>query len=148
MPLTATTKILIALGIVVFVFVIGISAFLVWMILFPGKPSPADEAKIAEGREFAKTTDQQGCITEGVKRARQIGFFDIDKKVAHKYFVAGCLQNSRPTPGFCDEIPGFWNFKGKEWEQAQCEKVGLNPLGTACEIVYEEQIDFCSGHYK
>ena len=107
MPLTATTKILIALGIVVFVFVIGIGAFLVWMILFPGKPSPADEAKIAEGREFAKTTDQQGCITEGVKRARQIGFFDIDKKVAHKYFVAGCLKNSRPTPGFCDDVPGF-----------------------------------------
>src|SRR5207253_2820461 len=82
--------------------------------------------------------------TEGVKRARQIGFFDIDKKVAHKYFVAGCLQNSRPTPDFCDDVPGFWNFKGKEWEQAQCEKVGLNPLGTACEIVYEEQIDFFS----
>jgi hypothetical protein len=146
MPLTSTKKILIVLGLVVFLFVLGIAAIVGWLIWMPEKPTPEDEAKMAEGREFAKTTDQNGCITEGVRRARQIGFLEIGKAVANQYFVQQCLRNSRPTPRFCDGVPGFWNLKGDEWKDAQCEKHGSKPLQSACTSVYDEQINFCGGY--
>ena len=146
MPLTSTKRTLIVLGVIVILFALGIAAFVGWLIWTPEKPSPEDEAKMAEGREFAKTTDQNGCLTEGVKRARHIGFLEMSKTVANEYFVEQCFRNSRPTPGFCDGVPGFWNLKGDEWKDTQCRKLGLKPLESACASVYEEQIIFCSGH--
>ncbi len=72
------------------------------------------QAMIA-GREFGRTTDENGCIEKGFLLKREIDKFDS----VILEFVGECLQSSEPTPNFCDGVPeedhlNFWNNKQGE----------------------------------
>lgn len=81
------------------------------------------------GREFGKTTDQNGCMEKGV--ALPNGFF---KKWS---FTSGCLRTSRPSPDFCKDVPGY-DYK---WGDEQCKKVGDNK-DSCIQAFYSKQF-FC-----
>lgn len=105
--------------------------------------SPKYEAKRAEGREYGKATDQQGCMKEGLARAKGINFIDVNALTLNSGFVEECLKASRPAPGFCNGVPSFWSFKDDEWKAAQCRKAGMDEFKTGCAAVFQDQIDFC-----
>lgn len=97
-----------------------------------------------EGREFGKKTDQQGCITEGMRRSKSIGLLDFSRAMELPAFRDSCLETSRPTPNFCDGVPSFWSMKESEWGAAQCRKAGINPETTGCVHVTKRKHQFCS----
>src|SRR5262245_30809916 len=68
-----------------------------------------------EGREFGRKTDQQGCMTEGMRRSASIGVLDLSGAVVLSTWTDACLKASRETPNFCDGVPGFWSMKETEW---------------------------------
>jgi len=105
--------------------------------------SPKYAAKQAEGREYGKGTDQQGCMKEGLARAQGIGFLDVNAQTLNNGFVEECLKASRPTPGFCQGVPSYWSMKDDEWKAAQCRKVGMDESKTGCSSVFQTQIEFC-----
>lgn len=70
-----------------------------------------------EGREFGRTTDQNGCIEKGFSLKTEIKSFD---KVILEY-VGECLQSSEAIPNFCDGVPEEDYISG--WNDKQCEKV-------------------------
>lgn len=147
MPLSVAKQILIAVSVVVLIVIIGVGFLVGWAFYMASDEGFKREVdtKSAEGREFGKTTDQRGCITEGLKRARPIGVQEIKYNAANHFFVHQCLKNSRPTPSFCDGVPAYWNPGGPRWATEQCKKAGLDPTAISCEGVFEKQIDFCSG---
>ena len=144
--MTKNTKIFLGVGCgalligVIVVVVGGIIAMKTW-----GKHFAEATTDIQQkGREFGKTTDQQGCITEGVQRSRSSGLLDFGAGMELGVFVDSCLAASRPTPNFCEGVPSFWSMKDSEWGMAECKKAGVDPEKTACIHVMKRKHQFCS----
>jgi hypothetical protein len=104
----------------------------------------ATQESEAEGREFGKTTDQEGCIKDGMRRSRSVGFVDFGGALALTAFVDACLNTSRPTEGFCNGVPSFWSMKEGEWGADLCRKAGIDPEKTACIHVTKRKHQFCT----
>ena len=97
------------------------------------------DAMQAQGTEFGKTTDQQGCVKEGLARSKKIK--DITSQVGNRDFVKGCLRSSQASAGFCDNVPSIVGKMFTDWEANQCEKIGSPTV--ACQDVMKEVILFC-----
>jgi hypothetical protein len=101
------------------------------------------DAKVDEGSGFGKTTDQLSCMQEGLARAKKMTGHDISQLTINQAFVEECLKTSRPTVSFCDGVPSMWKLSDSEWEQKQCEKIGLDVLRTGCRPVFAAKESFC-----
>jgi hypothetical protein len=86
----------------------------------------ASQKSYNEGTEYGRRTDNEGCLNEAAARhARVNGFTDF---VRNGVFMESCLNASRPTPGFCDDVPYETEFlKGAAWQSRQCKRFGLKP---------------------
>jgi hypothetical protein len=104
------------------------------------------EAREIEGREFGKTTTQEGCIKEGLERARKMTVFELKSNLLNQAFVENCLAASQPIPGFCDGIPRdtLLNTNAEsDWKDQQCEKVAMDDANTGCHAVFGAKVYFC-----
>ena len=98
----------------------------------------------AEGREFGKTTDRQGCMKEGMERSRSKGVLDLGAGMELSIFVDSCLKVSRETPNFCDGVPSMFSFEANDWAAGECKKAGLDPEKTACVHILKRKHQFCN----
>jgi hypothetical protein len=79
----------------------------------------------AEGRDFGRRTDNQGCVDEGISRYKKDP--GISSVMSNSLFMRICLDASKPTPGFCDEVPAQTEFiKSAQWRSAQCSRIDLS----------------------
>ena len=94
-----------------------------------------------EGEEYGRRMDDVGCLNEGVARqARVTGFRDMLK---NNFFTRACLEVARPTPDFCEGVPGRLEFmKGVGWQAQQCKRYGLGPE-TQCSQFFQQIQQFC-----
>lgn len=78
---------------------------------------------VAEGRNFGTNCDNQGCLGESIVRYK--------KKTGHlgaistNLFMQGCLESSRPTPGFCNKVPVGDMMKLADWRAEKCRQYDL-----------------------
>jgi hypothetical protein len=94
------------------------------------------------GRNFGAQTDNQGCVDEGVKRYRDAA--GLTEFIKHGIFVRSCLEASRETPNFCDDVPGAFEFtKTIQWRKAQCEKYH-SPGGEQCGNLFQQVQQYCA----
>jgi hypothetical protein len=57
--------------------------------------------------------------------------------------MRACLEASRPTPGFCDDVPRQTEFmKAITWQQRQCQRYGLPPE-KQCSQLFGQVQQFC-----
>jgi len=153
--MSTTMKILIPLGIGLFIIVV-ITAVTVGILLYVASHLSSDKelarqeaVKESEGREFGKTTDQEGCMKEGLVQAKTIPIFQLKSNSINRAFVRGCLESSRATPLFCDHIPTdslVHPSAESDWEDEQCEKIGMDVRETGCTFVFMAKIHFCHDH--
>jgi hypothetical protein len=78
------------------------------------------DAMEAQGTELGKTTDQQGCVKEGLARGQKIT--DITSQVGNRSFVKGCLRSSQASPGFCDDVPSIVGKMFTDWRRNNARK--------------------------
>ena|SRR2546421_1902783 len=124
---------------------IAIPVVIVIGVLLFVKDNPAEHTvREAEGREFAKTTDQEGCMREGLSRARHINLLSIEQLGYNHDFVQECLKSSRPTSGFCEGIPTSFVADAINWQEKQCKKSGMDEVLTGCKAVFEDKVQFCN----
>lgn len=144
--MTKNTKIFLGVGcgvlLIVGIAVVigGILAVNHWGKRFAETTARAEE----EGTEFGKTTDQQGCVDEGVQRSKKAALIDFSSGIGLSAFVGSCLKVSRPTEDFCDGVPAFGSMQDTEWSMSECREVGVNPEETACIYVMKSKHEFCS----
>jgi len=93
-----------------------------------------DEQAEIDGREFGKTTDQNGCMEKGFTIPISDERFDF----YNNRFINGCLSSSRPIPDFCEGVPFLFDRK---WFDEQCKKVGHNT--DSCLFAFIAKRDFC-----
>lgn len=92
-------KVLLIIGCILVVLVAGVIVGGIYLVRRYG-PEVVEAGKktIAEGEQYGKRTDNEGCLNEAVARhSRSEGFGDLIKT---NIFLRACLTASRPTPGF------------------------------------------------
>jgi hypothetical protein len=99
------------------------------------------KAVVAEGKDAGRKSDNQGCVDQSISRyKKEPGFAS---SIEASIFMQTCLQNSRPTPGFCDEVPKQTEFmRTAEWRVAQCKRVELSS-DNYCQHLFTPVQQFC-----
>src|SRR5262245_33509660 len=112
---------IVVFGVIGLAVVLGIVVLAVFIIFFKFSAGPRLDAMKNEGTEFGKTTDEQGCLDQGFARARKLAKSpDVLGDMGSGEFVSGCLRSSKPTPGFCNNVPdGLGGILGK-WQEREC----------------------------
>ena len=135
-------KVLIVLGALVTVLVVVLVAAGIYLVRRHG-PELVERGKqvYSEGQEYGRGTDQQGCFDEGLARHRRSsGFGELIKT---NLFLRACLEVSRETPGFCDDVPRQTEFvKSIKWQIDQCERHGLT-TEKQCGQLFQQVQQFC-----
>lgn len=94
-----------------------------------------------EARDFGKNTDNQGCVNETISRYKSEP--GITSAMSNAIFVRMCLDNSRPTPGFCESVPKQREFmRTAQWRKEQCQRAGLE-RDSYCESLFAPIQQFC-----
>jgi hypothetical protein len=132
------------LAIVIIVAVLGVGAIIAGLLLarkYGPELVQENGQAMDEGREYGRRTDDVGCLNEAVARqARVEGFRDMLK---NNFFTRSCLEVARPTPGFCDGVPGRLDFmKSIAWQAEQCKRHGLGPE-QQCSQFFQQIQQFC-----
>ena len=136
---------LIVLAVVVLLVVGLIGAGAVWWMRNKDALRARAKEIVAEGKDFGKTTDNQGCVDEAVARyKKEPGFLNA---FSNQGFLKGCLEASRPTPGFCDNIPVGELMKMKEWQESQCPRYNLE-TDRNCQTLLMSIAMYCSDRAK
>jgi hypothetical protein len=95
-----------------------------------------EQAK-ADGREFGKTTDQNGCMEKGFLRDAKAKGESFYSGVG---FVEECLKSSEPISDFCDGVPFDASVT---WNNEQCKKIGHST--ESCFRAFVAKRGFCNG---
>ncbi len=131
--------IVLVIGILLVIGVVGAGVFW-WM---RNKDALVGRAKevVAEGRDFGKTADNQGCVDESISRyKKEPGFGNA---ISTSIFMRTCLDASRPTTGFCDNVPKATEFmKSAEWRRDQCKRINLAG-DNYCQQLFQPMQEFC-----
>ena len=93
----------------------------------------------AEGTQFGKNTDKNGCMEKGFTLKTSTTGVDLTAEE----FVRGCLNSSRPTPNFCD---GVTSVLDREYFKVECKKVGHET--DACEESFLAKRNYCRKEEK
>jgi hypothetical protein len=95
-----------------------------------------------EGREFGRTTDNQGCVDENISRYKKDPGFS--SAISASLFTKACLEASRATPGFCNDVPKTTEFlKSGKWRAAQCIRVDL-AKDSYCQQLFQPVQEYCA----
>lgn len=136
-----TKRIIVALVMITLVGIVAVVFAIAAWFKTGKQSSPRMEAKMQDGVEFGKTTNQQGCIDEGLKRGSRMALLDWDDQGDNEDFVLGCLKSSAPSPGFCDGVPSGVKNIFVDWTKKKCEKI--NMIEPICTGIFDQQIRFC-----
>jgi hypothetical protein len=94
---------LIGCGAIIVLVVLLIVGAGIWWNRNKGELMSGGAAAAREGARFGLAHDEAACFEEGQRRATDAA--DIQETFTVGAFVRGCLEYSRPTPGFCENVP-------------------------------------------
>jgi len=135
-------KVLIIAGVLLVLLVVGVVAGGVfWWSRNKDSLIARGKAVVTEGQDAGRKSDNQGCVDQSISRyKRGPGFTG---SIETSIFMQTCLQASRPTPGFCDEVPKQTEFiKTAQWRLEQCRQVELSS-DQYCQNLFTPVQQFC-----
>ena len=135
-------KVLLIVAVVIVLLVLGvIGAGVYWWMR--NKDSLMARAKevATEGQDFGRSTDNQGCVDETFSRYKKDP--GMSSAISTSIFMRMCLDASRPTPGFCTDVPKATDFlKATRWRVDQCRKIDL-ASDNYCQQLFQPVQEFC-----
>ncbi len=130
---------LLVAGVVCVAGLIGVGVY-VWKKHGPQFVASVEQGE-REGREFGGGRENQECVDEGARRFRDAG--GITEYMRQAIFVRSCLEASRETPGFCEAVPGQFEFtKTISWRRQQCDRYGLTEQ-QQCNQLFQQVQQYC-----
>lgn len=110
---------LIGCGVVLLLGVALVVSWLLWWNRNRDDLESAAGAAAREGARYGLVHDEQACLAEGTRRAND------QKSLAEGFavgaFVRACLEYSRESPGFCQDVPPVTAVRrSAEWQQQRC----------------------------
>ena len=139
--MSRTAKVIIVVGVTLVLLISAGVAIGVYWLSHRGREFIESTKKgVEQGIEFGQKTDERGCLTEAISRYKRNRGFSSAMTTA--IFLRGCLDTSRPTPGFCDQVPGPTEiFKGAQWQMKQCEDAGITD--SYCGQIFAQVQQYC-----
>ncbi|HKP38881.1 MAG TPA: hypothetical protein VJT71_18630 [Pyrinomonadaceae bacterium] len=136
-------KILLAVALLVVLLVVGVvAAGVFWW--SRNKDALITRAKevVAEGKDFGAHSNNQGCIDESIVRyKKERGFATA---ISTSMFMRTCLDASKSTPGFCDDVPKETEFiKSGKWRAEQCRNYDLAG-DRYCQNLFQPVQQYCA----
>jgi len=136
-------KILLAVALLIVLLVVGVvAAGVFWW--SRNKDALITRAKevVAEGKDFGAHSNNQGCVDESIARyKKEPGFATA---ISTSMFMRTCLDASKSTPGFCDDVPKETEFiKSGKWRAEQCRNYGLAGDGY-CPNLFQPVQQYCA----
>jgi hypothetical protein len=102
---------------------VGLAAY-VWS-RHSGELLEAGRKQAEQGVAFGSETDEAGCLNEAIRRYKANR--GLAGSMATGLFVRGCWASSRPTAGFCDQVPKTLDIvAGSRWQVQQTKKAGIH----------------------
>src|SRR5690349_12288290 len=95
--------ILSVIGGLVLLGIIIVGGFAFWVYRNKDRFVQSAERFVKDGKEFGSKTNNEGCLQEALSRYRRDKSFT--GRIATQGFLTVCLQESAPSPGFCDGAP-------------------------------------------
>jgi hypothetical protein len=135
-------KALLIVAVVIVLLVLGcIGAGVYWWMKNKDALMARAKEVATEGRDFGRNSDNQGCVDESVSRyKREPGFTSA---ISTSVFMRMCLDASRPTPGFCTDVPKAADFvKAAQWRVDQCRRIDL-ASDSYCQQLFQPVQEFC-----
>ena len=135
-------KVLLIVIVVVIVLAIGVVA-LAGYIIYRNKDAVIAKTKqiATEAKDYGEKTDNQGCVDESISRYKTSPGFTAT--ISNGIFMRICLDNSRATPGFCENVPKQMEFmRTAQWRNEQCRRVDLSRDGN-CPNLFAPIQQFC-----
>jgi len=135
-------KALIIAGVLLVVLVVGVVAGgIFWWSRNKDSLIARGKAVVTEGQDAGRKSDNQGCVDQSISRYKRGPGFT--SSIETSIFMQTCLQASRPTPGFCDEVPKQTEFmKTAQWRLEQCRQVELSS-DQYCQNLFTPVQHFC-----
>jgi hypothetical protein len=140
-------KALLIVLVIIIVLVVGVVAAGVFWFYRNKDALVARTKEIAtEARDFGRNTDNQGCVDESISRYKADPGFRT--AISTSIFMRICLDNSRLTPGFCDDVPKPTEFiKTAQWRIEQCRRVDLS-RDSNCQNLFQPIQQFCEERHS
>ncbi|HEV2913696.1 MAG TPA: hypothetical protein VGX92_10495 [Pyrinomonadaceae bacterium] len=142
MPTWLKALLIISLCVVLLIIgAVGLGAY--WFTKHKDELLKSAQSARAEGVELGRKTDNQGCLSEALRRHREHpGFSDA---IANNLFLNGCLDASRPTTGFCDGVPRSTEFiESTRWAVRKCTEENLSD--SYCGQIFTQVQKYCDTH--
>ena len=135
-------KVLLIVMIIVVLLVVGVVGAGVFWVMKNKDAWMARAKEVAtEGKDFGGHADNQGCVDEGIARYKKDP--GLTSVLSNSVFMRTCLEASRPTSGFCDNVPKQTEFiKSAQWRLSQCRQVGLGS-DSNCQNLFTPVLQFC-----
>ena len=135
-------KVLLIVAVVIVVLVLGVIGAGVYYVSRNKDAWIAKGKAVAsEGRDFGRNSDNQGCVDESISRYKKEP--GLGTAISNSIFMQSCLDSSRPTPGFCTDVPKTTEFiKSGQWRVEQCRKIDLSS-DSYCQQLFQPVQHFC-----
>ena len=135
-------KVILIVLLIIILLVVGlVAAAGLWFYRNKDQLVAKTKAIAEDARAFGEKTDNKGCVDEMLSRYKAEPGFTA--AISNTIFVQICLDASRATPGFCDDVPTRREFmKSAQWKKDQCEKAGLE-RDTNCQNLFTPIQSFC-----
>ncbi len=135
-------KALLIVAIIVVLLIVGVvGAGVFWWMRNKDALMARAKEVVTEAKDFGGKTDNQGCVNESISRyKREPGF---SSAISNSIFMRTCLDASKPTPGFCNDVPTETEFmKSAEWRRDQCSRIDLSK-DNYCQQLFKPVQDYC-----
>lgn len=94
-----------------------------------------------EAKEFGAKNNNEGCLKEALSRHKRDK--SITGQISTQIFLSVCLQESEPSPGFCDGVPPKGEImKSINWTLKKCSDAGMQNDQT-CQRVFSAVQEYC-----
>ncbi|HKE02645.1 MAG TPA: hypothetical protein VKE91_01225 [Blastocatellia bacterium] len=94
-----------------------------------------------EAKEFGANTNNEGCLKEALSRHKRDK--SITGRISTSAFLTVCLQESAPSPGFCDGAPASGEImKSANWRLKKCAEAGLQD-DQGCQQIFSAVQSYC-----
>jgi hypothetical protein len=140
-------KALLIVAIIIIVLIVGVvGAGVFWWMRNKDALIARAKEVATEGKDFGSQSDNQACVDESIARyKREPG---LRNGISTGIFMRTCLDASRPTPGFCDEVPKVTDFmRSARWRIEQCSQIGL-AQDNYCQQLFQQVQSFCEERNK
>ena len=135
-------KALLIVAIIVVLLIVGVvGAGVFWWMRNKDALMTRAKEVVTEGRDFGSHSDNQGCVDESISRYKKEPGFS--SALSNSIFMRTCLDASRKTPGFCDDVPRATEFmKSAQWRIDQCRRINLSG-DRYCQQLFQPVQQFC-----